>query len=147
MGAVTTLGLGLAAGLVGGAAGFAACSVDRRASTGDCALGAALVGGALGAGVGLPLGVWWGGRLTEGRGSFWGAFGGFSAGLALGGGALLLEQFDLGRGLLLASPLLAVVGYELSHANTQPQASPAVGISPTLGLGPGGGSLGLQGRF
>jgi hypothetical protein len=148
MGVVTSLGLGLAGGLAAGLVGVAACPKRGPSSepfAGACPMTAAALVGVAGAGVGLPLGVWWGGKMTGGNGWLLGAFGGLAASLALSGTAFALEQELLGAGLLLAMPVFTVVGYELT--DSAPRSEPALAVSPSLRLGPGGTSFGLQGRF
>jgi hypothetical protein len=148
MGVVTSLGLGLAGGLAAGLVGMAVCPKRGPSSepfAGACPMTAAALTGVVGAGVGLPLGVWWGGKMTGGNGWLLGAAGGLAASLALSGTAFALEQELLGAGLLLAMPVFTVVGYELT--DSEPRHEPPVAVSPSLRLGPGGTSFGLQGRF
>jgi hypothetical protein len=148
MGMVTSLGLGLAGGLAAGLVGLAVCPERGPGSepfSGACPMTAAALTGVVGAGVGLPLGVWWGGKMTGGNGWLLGAVGGLAASLALSGTAFALEPELLGAGLLLAMPVLTVVGYELT--GSEPRREPPVTVAPALRLGSGGASFGLQGRF
>jgi hypothetical protein len=159
------LGAGLlttGAGVVGGAlAGAGLCEAGIVGSPGGWfpCLDAAGVGLLLGGGVGIPLGVFWGGEVAGGDGSLLGAVAGMGAG-AVGGfllGALMFR--DPSGGPMLSAPMAlvgAIVGYELSDRGVEPasraQASLAVAstrprLQPLLAVSSRGALLGLGGTF
>lgn len=107
-----------------------------------CFTVSAIAGATAGGLVGMPLGVGWTGYGMGARGSAWGAAGGMLLSAA-GAGAVYLAGGgeDAAAALLATAPLMAVVGYELTDR------APEARVSPTLALTPGGGSLGVQGRF
>jgi hypothetical protein len=145
-GALTSLGLGLAGTLAGGAFGALTCGQNSGAITsGLCPFQAAAVGAVAGLGLGIPIGVWWGGNRAGGNGAFMGAFLGFGLSVGLGGFAISQEQPAIGAMALLAMPLLTVAGYELTDTGP-PDAVPTT-VAPAVGLGAGGATFGLQGSF
>jgi hypothetical protein len=155
-------GAGLLLGAAGGYGGF-------LGSLGLCGLGGGgfgclltgFGGLLLGGGLGLSLGVGGTGELMGGTGSMLGALAGLSVGL----GASLVVGLIVGlavsplAGLLLAVPLSVagtIVGYELSQAETAPDAAPrapAVAsarrprLQPVLAFSPRGAVVGLGGTF
>jgi hypothetical protein len=159
------LGAGLlttGAGVVGGAlAGAGLCEAGVVGSRGGWlpCLDAAAVGLLLGGGVGIPLGVFWGGEVAGGEGSLLGALAGMGSGAVAGFllGALMFR--DPSGGPVVSAPMAlvgAIVGYELSDRGAAPapraQASPAVAsarprIQPVLAVSSRGALLGLGGTF
>lgn len=130
----------LVGGLVGGGAGFlvtmASCS-DR----GLCKEEPLVHGTVLGAGIGTSLGIALGGGAAGGNGSGWAAAGGVALGIAALGIVARTGQEQLVLPLALVTPVLGVLGYELTDRAPGPQIAPGVTFTPE------GGSLGLQGRF
>lgn len=94
-----------------------------------------------------PLGIWWGGRLADGRGTLGGAF----LGTGLGTVAGILASFLVYNDNLAPSvtiPFLGAVigsyvGYEISHG----RASSRTRLQPIVALSPNSGTLGLSGQF
>ncbi len=152
-GAVTSVGGGIAGGLVG----LGLCVNTYGNDELGCMV-ALLLGGGLGMAVTYPIGVWWGGEVIGGDGKL------LMSMVGLGAGAL--------AGLLLAIPankidpngnLAGIVGglavlsgpilfYELSNQNKGPNQSHALasarpGIQPLLSLSPKGALFGLGGSF
>jgi len=106
-------------------------------------VGSLWTGASIGFALGLPLGVMLAGWLFDGDGAWWATILGDLAGLAAGAGAALLGGSE-GVPLLFAFPLAgAVLGYETSSSPSRSRPS----VTPVARLGPGGGSLGLAGRF
>ncbi len=149
VGMLASMGLGLAGGLAGGIIGFATCSEGTGGYmdfSGLCPLGAAAIGYAAGAGVGLPLGVWWGGNKLGGNGSLAATFAGLGASVGLIALAERTHQSTLVSAAVLTLPVLTIVGYELS--DTEPTGAVPTTVTPAVGLGAGGSAtFGLQGSF
>jgi len=131
--------------LVNGADGFDACPAQ---------LG---IGTLVGVGLGLPLGVFWGGQAVGGRGNLLGALGGMTGGALVGFfGGWLLGWHELDR-ILISVPLAlvgSIVGYELTQSEpgpTAPRASPVASVRPrlhpVLGFSRRGALVGLGGSF
>ncbi|WP_164011904.1 hypothetical protein [Pyxidicoccus trucidator] len=146
-GLLTSLGLGAAGALGGGLLGFGLCegNSSHQNESGLCLMFGAIVGGSAGLGVGLPLGVAWGGGKAGGNGSLAAAFGGLGVSVASAGAAHLLGAKDLGALLLATAPVFTIIGYELT--DSAPKAPTSVGVTPAVSVGSGGASFGLQGRF
>jgi hypothetical protein len=106
-----------------------------------------------GAVIGMSLGVYAGGSLVHGEGSFWLTLGGGVAGVAFSGwGLTRLVDFDMDYLPLFALPpvLGAILGFELSHDRHSARWAGAsdVRVMPVLAVGRDGGVLGgLAGRF
>jgi hypothetical protein len=153
---LTVLGGALATSAAGGLGGYSLGSVRCRKATSDEAAGSCdglkYVSLALGSLVGAPIGAWWGGMLTEGRGSFGRAL----AGAAVGGsvGLVIAMGFgeDFGSAALVSLPvstaLGAMISYEMSHArNIAPEVAAAPGFQPRVAVSSQGAALGLGGSF
>ncbi|MDY7226808.1 hypothetical protein [Hyalangium rubrum] len=113
-------------------------------------LNEALYGAAVGMVVGAPLGVWWGGKLARGKGTFMGAL--LGTGVAVAAGAInsvLITNDDLKPfPIPIFSLIGAVVGYELSHgANSAPRLASMASFQPVLAISGKSAALGLGGRF
>jgi hypothetical protein len=117
----------------------------------------------MGVSLGSALGTWWGGALAGGRGSFWSAMVGASAGM--------MATAIVFRGLLffirpqnpfapvgyagsyailsLCTMAGAVTGYEIAHRLTAPAeaTAPEPALQPLVAVTSGGAALGLGGRF
>jgi hypothetical protein len=121
------------------AGGFIGRATIRSASVQP--LGSTWTGAGAGFAVGAPVGVLLAGWLFDGDGAWWASVLGELAGVAAGAGAVLFGGVE-GVPLLFALPLAgSVLGYEFSSHGSRTQ------VAPTLSLGPGGGSLGVRGRF
>ncbi|OJT17143.1 hypothetical protein BO221_46310 [Archangium sp. Cb G35] len=130
-------------GLVGNRSGFFGC------------LDSAALGLILGAGLGVTLGVWWGGEVAGGDGKLLGALAGMGSGIVLGLlSGLASGRGDLGLYFTVPGALIgAIVGYELSQRS--PAAgppSPAVAsarprLQPVLAFSSRGTLVGLGGTF
>lgn len=131
-------GAGALAAVAGGFVGVAGIRDDAVRPVGNLWIGASI-----GFALGLPLGVMLAGWLFDGDGAWWATILGDLAGLAAGAAAALLGGSE-GVPLLFAFPLAgAVLGYETSSSPSRSRPS----VTPVARLGPGGGSLGLAGRF
>jgi hypothetical protein len=152
-GAVTSVGGGIAGGLVG----LGLC-VNRY---GNDELGCALAlvfGGGLGMAAAYPIGVWWGGEVIGGDGkllmSMVGLGAGALAGLLLAIPAARIDPSGnlggiVGGLAVLSGPILF---YELSNQNKDPSRSHALAfarprIQPLLSVSSDGALLGLGGSF
>jgi hypothetical protein len=155
-GLLTSAGLGVV-GLLAGT-GMCGMGLIRQGADATNFCLVSIGGGALlGVGLGFPLGVFWGGQATGGRGSVLGALGGMAGGAVLGflGGSLLAQ--DTSSGILLSVPLAmvgSIVGYELTQSEpgpTAPRAPPVASarprLQPVLGFSPRGAVVGLGGSF
>lgn len=149
LGTVGLLGLGTG-GLYTGAA---LCSTPRRDLERACLL-ETLTGAWLGSSVGFALGVWSGGSLLGGQGQLLPTLGGMALGMLAGVGAFNLSggYINAATGLALMLPYaLSLAAYELSSAAVAaPSPAPAPGLArlqPVVSFAPGGGMLGLAGRF
>ncbi|WP_257446306.1 hypothetical protein [Archangium lipolyticum] len=153
------LGVPFALSIATGVAVLACQSAAEDSRIERCQIGAGVVGLTLGA-LGLPLGVWLGGRLTGGRGYFLGALLGAITGAAAGVGAIYgasrLENpwapLFLSMLFTAVAPLVgSVVGYELSASFDSPPptdtSAGTVRLRPMLGALPGGAAMGLTGTF
>jgi hypothetical protein len=153
-GGLTALGGGLAGGLLG----VGLCEATGGSSGLFGCLGDGGLGLMLGAALGYPLGVWWGGDAAGGDGNLLvtmaGMGGGVLVAVVLG---LAMSQVDPTEGALtgLVSGLAVlsgpVVAYELSQKR-EPRRGPAVASSrprlqPLLSVTSRGAVLGLGGRF
>lgn len=149
LGVVSSLGLGVGGSVGGGLIGLVLCfSSPGACSRAENPLETGMIlGGSAGVGLGVPIGVWWGGKVMGGNGTFNGALAGSSLSLALSGVAYALKQEDLAAGLLLTAPFFAVAGYELTDSDPQPQDAAPATVAPAIGLGAGGARFGLQGTF
>jgi hypothetical protein len=135
------------AGIVGSQGGFLPC------------LDAAGVGLLLGAGLGLPLGVFWGGEAAGGDGKLLGALLGMGSGVVAGFLVGALAFANPSGGFVLGIPLAVVgsiVGYEMTERGGAPapgaRTSPAVAsarprLQPMLAVSSRGALLGLGGSF
>ncbi|MFP2908768.1 hypothetical protein ACLESD_27705 [Pyxidicoccus sp. 3LFB2] len=145
---VGAIGLGVTGFFAGGLLSLATCKdVDVSLSghiVASCGSGA-FIGGLAGAGLGIPLGVWWGGGKAGGNGRFLGALGGLGVSVASAGTAHLLRAEDLGFALLATAPVLSIVGYELT--DSAPKTPTSTRVAPSVSVSSGGASFGLQGRF
>jgi hypothetical protein len=155
-GMLTSAGLGV----VGLAVGTGMClwGVVVKSADGFDACPAQLVIGTLvGVGLGIPLGVFWGGQAVGGRGNLLGALGGMAGGALVGFfGGWLLGQHEFDR-ILLSVPLAmagSIVGYELTQSEpgpTAPRARPVASVRPrlhpVLGFSRRGALVGLGGSF
>jgi hypothetical protein len=153
-GTVTSIAGGLAGGLLG--LGFCAATTCG----GDLGLGylvAMVLGGTLGAGVGYPLGVWWGGEATGGDGKLLMSMAGLGVGILVGGlvGAATLKADPDGRAAGLVGSVFTLAGpiifYELSNRDPGSH-QPAMALSrpriqPLLSVSTHGAQLGLGGTF
>lgn len=148
---VGSVALGVTGALGAGVWSLAMCNSHENSRLGllglstDCFASSAIVGGVAGVAVGMPLGVWWGGKRAGGNGGRLGAFGGLGVSLASAGAARLLGAKDVSNVLLATAPVLSIVGYELT--DSAPLAPAAPGVTPALSVSSGGASFGLQGRF
>lgn len=132
-----------AAGVVGNRSGFLGC------------LDSAALGLILGAGLGVSLGVWWGGEVAGGDGKLLGALAGMGSGIVLGlVTGLAAGRGDLGLYFTVPGAVLgAIVGYELSQRSPAPGSpSPAVAsarprLQPVLAFSSRGTLVGLGGTF
>lgn len=152
--------LSLAGGGVGLFTGVMGCGVDlvdswqatspgrSSACTGNRPTGiygTMYLGAALGAGVAVPLM----GSTRGGTGHWWGSALGTLAGSALGLAIVSQMEPDIrSNGLVFvgATAVGAVVGYELSGLVGGRSATPST-VTPVAAVVPGGGQLGLVGRF
>jgi hypothetical protein len=130
--------------LPGALVGMGFCGDEANCSSGA---GYGAVGGLS---IGAPLGVWWGARITRGKGTLQGAF--LGSGTATGAWAvatLFVTNDDLKPLMFpVASMVGALVGYELSHAaNSRQEKSPAVSLQPTVVVGHQLTMAGLSGSF
>ncbi|WP_426752418.1 hypothetical protein [Myxococcus sp. Y35] len=128
----------------GAIVGFGLCGERSDCSS---AAGYGILGGVS---VGAPLGVWWGARLADGKGTLLGAF--LGAGTAVGAwtvATLFITNDDLKPlGFPLFSIIGALVGYELSHAmNARQEKIPAFSVQPSLAVGSRHALVGLHGSF
>ncbi|QRK11935.1 hypothetical protein JQX13_18880 [Archangium violaceum] len=144
------VGGGVATTLAGGLTGLGLCLLTESPvqSEWGCAY-PLLFGLTAGLLVGYPLGVWWGGEAVGGDGSLWAALGGGAVGFIAGG---LLEGTTAGGGMVIAIPVLGMIGaslgYELSQRPEHPERSAAhPRLQPLLAFDARGGMLGLSGRF
>lgn len=148
-------------GIVGGAllGGAAALVIDGTLNTDDATRrSAAQVGAAVGVSVGAPIGVSLTGKLLGRQGSFIVSWLSSVAGLGVGYGiyGLIRAGSDSSAAkatyaLTLLLPVAgAVIGYELSSPE-EPRAgatsSTVPQVLPALGIGPGGATFALVGRF
>lgn len=140
-GMLGTVGGGLIGGASLGLLGFASCTGGGLLGKDFCILGLATAGAVLGGGIGMPLGIAWGGAKAGGNGSAWGAAGGVLVSATATGLVLFSERPELAGPVALTAPLLGIIGYELTDTE------PGKAVTPTFTLRPGGGSLGLQGSF
>lgn len=107
----------------------------------------------VGAAVGAPLGVWLGGRVAQGRGTFGSVLLGAGAGGGLGLLASTLvpqKHADIAPFLFPAFAMAgSLIGYEVSHASNMapPAHADEVTLLPALALDAKGSVLGLSGRF
>jgi hypothetical protein len=159
--AETGAGLLTSGGL--GAAGFLVsnqlCQMGMFGPTGGSwsCLGEVVIGSFLGVGLGLPLGVFWGGEVTGGNGKLYGPLLGMLAGVAAG--VLVSVALDTYSGFfLLALPFMlggSIVGYELTTSTAPvpravaalPVASSRPHLQPVLSFSSRGALLGLAGSF
>jgi hypothetical protein len=143
---------GLALGFLGGflladsvSCGFDDCNQGRRITLGV---------GAVGLGLGAASGVYLAGALMNARGRYLptllGGLAGAGVPLAVSG----ITGADVESAPILISFLAlpvagAILGYELSNplSRQQPVSASSTAVLPTVALAPGGGSLGLAGRF
>lgn len=150
------IGAELATGLVGGVSGaligYGGCNAlsNGHSSAWFPCWDSAGYGFLAGASLVAPLGVWWGGKLTGGRGTLLGAYLGMGAASVLGLGTTLLVYNDSIQPFVM--PLFAligsVVGYELSFSSEPPARPTSVAsVQPLLSVSTSGGALGLGGRF
>ena len=131
-------GAGLVGGLGGGLVGAAAIRNEAVQPLGNVWTGAAL-----GFCVAAPLGVILAGWLFDGDGAWWAAVLGDLAGFAAGAAATLFGGVE-GLPLLFVFPLAgSVLGYESSSSPSRSRAR----LTPVATMGPGGGLIGLAGRF
>lgn len=155
----------LGAGIAGSATGilglFLGPSLFGCTTDEDC-LGPIILGGLIGASVGVPVGVWGTGRLLGVKGGP-GALGASYLGMGIGGGtalaAALIIRDDEGHsfiGVPVGALLGAIIGFELAASVSAPEPrsgqgqgrGPALLLAPTVGPAPGGGFMGgLSGRF
>jgi hypothetical protein len=154
-GAVTSVGGGLAGGLIG--LGLCAATGGPTDSLGlGCLVTGTLVG-SLGLAIGYPVGVWWGGEVTGGNGSLLMSIAGLGAGALVGGllGALTLKMDPEGRvaGTVIGLSTLAgpILFYEISNKEPTPQltarAAARPRLQPLLSVSSRGALLGLGGSF
>jgi hypothetical protein len=108
----------------------------------------------VGASLGAPLGVWWGGKLMGGQGTFLGALLGAGAAALLGAGTTLFVTNDDIKIFVVPvfSLVGAIVGYEVSHAiasssNSSKRDAVGASLEPVLSFSGRGTALGLSGRF
>jgi hypothetical protein len=108
----------------------------------------ALVGAALG----FPLGVWWGGELMAGDGSLLATFGGAAVGTLAAGGLWALSAHPreplstLLEGVAIPLPVVgAFLGYELSSSFRK--RAKGLQVRPAVVLSPRHQALVLAGRF
>jgi hypothetical protein len=143
---VTSLSMGLPGFFVGNA------SCQSRSGIGACIDNAA-AGFLVGAAVGAPIGIMWGSRILDGKGTWSGTLLGAGAGAGTGAvvSLLLVEKGDfiiVPSVALVGSVLGSFVGHELSHAaNSAPPAPSDVHLQPLVSVTQGGMTLGLGGRF
>ncbi|QRN93079.1 hypothetical protein JRI60_28165 [Archangium violaceum] len=112
--------------------------------------------------IGMPLGVWLGGRLTGGRGYFVGALLGAVVGVGASAAAVYgASRLENSAGPLFLSALFAlgaplggaIAGYEISASFDSPpdtdtdMSAGTVRLRPMLGALPGGAAMGLSGTF
>lgn len=153
-----TLGGGLGGVMGLGAGFFIGGNIATESSCGlDCTEGALLTLSVVGVGMtlGASAGVFGAGSLMDGQGRFLHTLGGaaLAEGAALGLVALGLDSTPATLSILLAPLVGALVGYEVSHvlsrSDMEQSASAHSGVSlmPVVGATPGGGMLGLHGRF
>ncbi|HEX8824707.1 MAG TPA: hypothetical protein VF794_32605 [Archangium sp.] len=155
-GTVTSLG----GTLVGGLLGLGLCeALDGQGEYVGCAWGAVL-GAVAGAGIGYPVGVWWGGEVTGGDGKLFAAIVGMALGSLVGlvVGVAAYEVDATGRLTGVAAGLATMAGpiiaYELSQ-NREPrpprqdsaEASARPRVQPLLSVTSRGAVLGLGGSF
>ena len=152
-GVLTGAGLGVAGLLAAGGL----CGAGLLGGGDFGCLGEMGFGALLGIGLGLPLGVFWGGEVTGGDGKLYGALLGIAAGLAAG--ALVSVAMGIPYSVFYVSlPFIlggSIVGYELTTRPTQlpqPPMAPAVASSrprlqPVLAFSSKGAVLGLGGSF
>jgi len=156
VGVATGLGLGLAGSL----AGAGLCATGIFGPQGDYfpCFGAAGIGALVGVGIGLPLGVFWGGKANGGDGTLFGSM----LGMASGVGAsvvlsVMLGDFTPAHFLLIPFVVgCTLLGYELSGngvlAPEAPGTAPAVAstrlrLQPVLAFYSRGMLVGLGGSF
>jgi hypothetical protein len=142
------LGGGLLGMVGGGVAGFgvgllAGLPLCDGESWYELCLGATgVLGSTVGGFVGLPLGIRWAGQAAGSTGSAWAAAGGATLGVGAVALAASTGREELVFPAVLSIPLLAVFGYELSDREPEEGS-----VTPSVALGPGGGTLALHGRF
>ena len=139
-GLLGVVGGGLAGFGVGLLAGLPLCGSDGWYEL--CLAGSGILGAAAGGFVGLPIGIHWVGQAAGSSGSGWAAAGGAALGVAALGLAASTGHEELIVPAVLAIPLLAVFGYELSDREPEEGS-----VTPVVALGPGGGTLALHGSF
>jgi hypothetical protein len=142
---------GLALGFLGGflLADSVSCGID------DCNQGRRITlgVGAAGLGLGAASGVYLAGALMNARGRYLPTLLGGLAGAALPLAVSGITGADIESAPLLVSFLAlpvagAILGYELSNPLTRQRSErAATAVVPTVALAPGGGGLGLAGRF
>ena len=148
---------GAGGSVLGALAGVSLCEAGVAGTRGgflSCVDGA-IIGLAVGAGIGLPLGVWWGGEAAGGDGKLLGVLAGMGSGMVLGFLAgVVVGRPDFGLGFTVPGALIGgIVGYELSQPSlASGPPSPAVAsarprLQPLLAFSPHGGLVGLGGSF
>ena len=148
-------GAALGAGL--GTAGFYAAGLAMCAGSNDlaCALGALVLGGGLGATVGVLGGTMLVGGWMDGDGAWWGVLGGMAVGVGLG---ITASNFlpsehagTLFGATMVGTVLLGALGYELtSHHSAKRFRQNRLALAPSLlpgGRGTMGAGLVLSGAW
>ncbi|XXF76787.1 hypothetical protein P2318_27575 [Myxococcaceae bacterium GXIMD 01537] len=144
---------GAAGALLGGLSGLIAADSVSCGFT-ECSEANLLVIGTVGLGlsVGAAAGVLGGGLVMDGQGSFLMALSGALLSEAIVGGFILagIDGSESVLAFFLAPLVGAIAGYEISHflaLEAMKTEGSGITLSPLVSAAPGGGMLGLRGRF